>query len=88
MPLFLTNPFRLECGRKSQVNDVRSAASSLRTELRNSGGVGLGGGEEPFGGWYSTRYVNDVIRQMGECHIVADIKRVGKSCGIYIGEVH
>ena len=84
--MFLTNPFRLECGRKSQVNDVRSAASSLRMELRNSGGCR--GGEEPFGGWYSTRYVNDVIRQMGECHIVADKKRVGKSCGIYISEVH
>ena len=49
MPLFLTNPFRLECGRKSQVNDVRSAASSLRTELRNSGGVGLGGGRTIWG---------------------------------------
>lgn len=45
---FLTNPFRLECGRKSQVNDVRSAASSLRTELRNSVGC-RGGGRTIWG---------------------------------------
>ena len=72
------------------MNDVRSATSSLRMELRNSGAVGVRGemGKNHLGGWYSTRYVNDVISQMGEYHIVADIKRVGKSCGIYIGEVH
>ena len=51
--MFLTTPFRLECGRKSQVNDVRSAASSLHTELRNSGGCtgvgGRGGGRTIWG---------------------------------------